>query len=151
MKHPIRIIVWVALGLLSVACTARGLPAALPTPTAWPAATTAPAPTAPAPTAPAPTDRPTAIVVAATATPLTATPTPGPAVTEAVDDEEECRQACHTIDIHALFGLGAKHQPADHRGYTVCLECHATLPEPKLPATHLGRQDAACPLCHLLK
>lgn len=151
MKHHIQIIVLAALGLLSVACTARGLPAALPTPTAWPAATTTPTPTTSAPTT-APVGLPTTVVVAATATPLSATPTLGPAVAEAAaDEEEECRQACHTIDIHALFGLGARPQPADHRGYTVCLECHAALPEPKLPTTHLGRQDAACPLCHLLK
>jgi hypothetical protein len=64
---------------------------------------------------------------------------------------EECRKACHAIDINALFGLGAKRQPANHKTYTVCLECHAPLAKPALPATHLGRQDAACPLCHLVK
>ena len=68
----------------------------------------------------------------------------------AVDDEEECRKACHKIDINALFGSGAKNQPGTHRAYTTCLECHVTLAKPPLPATHLGRLDAACPACHAI-
>ncbi|MEJ5200498.1 MAG: hypothetical protein WHX53_16385 [Anaerolineae bacterium] len=73
------------------------------------------------------------------------------AAVDAVDDEEECRKACHAIDLNALFGVGAKRQPANHKGYTTCLECHAGLTTPALPATHVGRQDPACPLCHLVK
>ena len=38
--------------------------------------------------------------------------------------------------------------PADHVGRTTCLACHATLPQPKLPADHQGRQDSTCVMCH---
>jgi hypothetical protein len=89
-----------------------------------------------------------------TATPsivATAIPTIVPTAVAAIEDEEECRKACHRVDINSLFGLGAKHQPASHKAYTTCFECHAPLAKPALPATHAGRQDAACPLCHLAK
>jgi len=59
--------------------------------------------------------------------------------------------ACHEIDINELFKVGAKHQPANHKGYATCLECHATLTKPALPATHLGRLDPACIMCHTEK
>ncbi|MGC8780586.1 MAG: hypothetical protein ACP5UQ_06945 [Anaerolineae bacterium] len=115
--------------------------AAAPTPTnAAPLATASATPTLAPAIASSPTPAPTAVPSAPTA-----------AVVEAADDEEECRKACHTIDLNALFGLGARHQPTNHKGYTVCLECHAALTRPALPATHLGRQDPACPLCHLNK
>jgi len=89
-----------------------------------------------------------------TATPsivATAIPTIAPTAVVEIEDEEECRKACHRVDINSLFGLGARHQPASHKAYTTCLECHAPLAKPALPATHAGRQDAACPLCHLAK
>jgi hypothetical protein len=89
-----------------------------------------------------------------TATPssiATAIPTIVPTAVAEIEDEEECRKACHRIDVNSLFGLGAKHQPVNHKAYTTCLECHAPLAKPALPATHAGRQDAACPLCHLAK
>ncbi len=38
--------------------------------------------------------------------------------------------------------------PADHVGRDTCLSCHATLPDPKLPADHQGRTDATCTSCH---
>jgi hypothetical protein len=41
-----------------------------------------------------------------------------------------------------------KPQPASHAGRTVCLACHATLPQPVYPATHAGRTDAMCAACH---
>ncbi len=39
-------------------------------------------------------------------------------------------------------------QPADHTGRTTCLACHASLPQPALPADHAGRTDATCAACH---
>ena len=96
----------------------------------------------------------TAPVLSDTATPsvvVTATSTIAPTAVAVIEDEEECRKACHRVDVNSLFGLGAKHQPASHKTYTTCLECHAPLAKPALPATHAGRQDAACPLCHLAK
>lgn len=38
--------------------------------------------------------------------------------------------------------------PADHAGRTVCMACHAALPQPVLPADHKGRDDATCTACH---
>jgi len=96
-------------------------------------------------TAPALKDTATPSIVA------TAIPSVAPATVVEIEDEEECRKACHRIDVNSLFGLGAKHQPASHKAFTTCLECHAPLAKPALPATHAGRQDAACPLCHLAK
>ena len=76
-------------------------------------------------------------------------PAPLPTVAAApAPDELDCMGACHEIDINELFGAGAKPQPANHRGRTTCLSCHATLAKPALPATHLGRLDAACNGCH---
>ncbi len=38
--------------------------------------------------------------------------------------------------------------PSDHAGRTVCMGCHATLPQPALPADHKGRDDTTCAACH---
>jgi hypothetical protein len=138
---------------MSAACASRANPAVSPTQTAMPIAATATAsptpmvratPIAAPGTAPASSDSATPSSVA------TATPTAAPTLVVEIEDEEECRKACHRIDVNSLFGLGARHQPASHKAYTTCLECHAPLAKPALPATHAGRQDAACPLCHLV-
>ncbi|MCX7668860.1 MAG: hypothetical protein N2439_02150, partial [Anaerolineae bacterium] len=148
-SNKLALLTVVLVGIVSAACTPRHWPTATApssTPSASATVQRTAAPLAPM-AAPAATEPPSA----------TATPTLAPAaasavaVAAAVDDEEECRKACHTIDISALFGRGAKHLPANHQGYTTCLECHAALTTPALPATHRGRQDPACPLCHLSK
>ena len=65
--------------------------------------------------------------------------------------EIDCMGACHEVDVNEVFGAGAKPQPASHEGRTTCLACHATLAKPVLPSSHLGRLDAACSGCHLVK
>jgi hypothetical protein len=76
--------------------------------------------------------------------------TPTGAIAPAAE-EEDCMGACHIPDTNDLIGAGAKPQPPSHKGYTTCLGCHATLAKPALPATHTGRLDAACIVCHLAK
>ncbi len=107
--------------------------------------------TPPTPTPPAkPTFAPAA-TLSAPPSPGVPTPTAAPTPTRepVFVDESNCRDACHEPDPNELMFLGAKSRPADHKGYTTCLSCHATPAQPPLPATHLGRQDAACILCHL--
>lgn len=145
----------VTMSLLIAACAPRATPTASPTQTAAPVVATVgmrgtPGPSAPVATQPG-TATATRVITATPKVAATAKPTSSPTVAAVVDDEEECRKACHRIDINSLFGVGAKHQPANHKAYTTCLECHAPLAKAALPATHLGRQDAACPLCHLIK
>lgn len=81
-----------------------------------------------------------------TALPL-ATPSVVPTVV--VAEEEDCMAACHVPDANELFAAGAKPQPATHVKLTTCLNCHATLKTPALPATHTGRMDPACAECHV--
>jgi len=146
--------------LLAVACSGRATAPSPPSPgrTAPPASSVVQTPATPVVSS-------TPVTVLATVTPATqsatatattaATPpaaaTATPPAAEATEEVEECRKACHAVDLNSLFGLGAKHLPANHAAYSVCLECHAALAKPALPATHLGRQDAACRLCHLAK
>lgn len=63
-------------------------------------------------------------------------------------DESTCMDICHISDPNEHVADGAKPQPANHQGRTTCLACHATLDKPALPATHVGRMDAACAECH---
>ncbi|MCX6030280.1 MAG: hypothetical protein NT169_13425 [Chloroflexi bacterium] len=88
----------------------------------------------------------------ASATPMA---TPAPA-----DEEIDCMGLCHIPDPNDDPGAGAKPLPPSHTGYTTCLECHAAPPTPVaattpvapvVSATHLGRLDAACRVCHLTK
>ena len=140
--------------LMIAACTSRATPAVSPTQTAMPIAATESVSPTPVLRATATVAPGTAPALKDTATPsivATAIPTIAPAMVVEIEDEEECRKACHRVDVNSLFGLGAKHQPASHKAYTTCLECHTPLAKPALPATHAGRQDAACPLCHLAK
>jgi hypothetical protein len=74
-----------------------------------------------------------------------ATPTSEP-LPELVED---CMGACHFPEPSETFATGANPQPADHKGRTTCLDCHATLAKPVLPATHTGRMNPSCTLCHL--
>jgi hypothetical protein len=48
----------------------------------------------------------------------------------------------------ASSSTGPNPQPVNHAGRTTCLACHATLPQPALPADHAGRTDATCAACH---
>lgn len=85
----------------------------------------------------------------ASSTPVTtATATPTGAAAPAAA-EIDCMGACHEPDVNDLLGAGAKPQPPSHKEYTTCLACHTTLTKPALPATHAGRLDAACTVCHL--
>lgn len=73
------------------------------------------------------------------------TPPPRPVIYGVVD---ECMGSCHIDNPLDYYDAGAAPQPADHKGRTACLECHATMTEPSLPATHLGRLDPGCVTCH---
>jgi hypothetical protein len=76
---------------------------------------------------------------------ITSTPTSSAGPLAVVED---CMDACHQPDPNEMIGNGANPQPASHAGRTTCLECHATLRDPVLPETHLGRLDASCTVCH---
>ena len=88
-----------------------------------------------------------------TVAPSVATSVPGvpaaPTNTAApAEEEEDCMAACHIPDANESFAAGAKPQPASHAGRPTCLACHATLVKPALPATHVGRLDVSCAVCH---
>lgn len=55
---------------------------------------------------------------------------------------------CHIPDSSAQFGAGAVRQPPSHVDRATCLVCHSALAQPALPATHAGRMDPSCSLCH---
>lgn len=63
-------------------------------------------------------------------------------------EEEDCMAGCHIPDPNEFIGAGAMPQPASHTGRTTCLTCHATQTQPALPATHAGRLDPSCTVCH---
>jgi len=142
--------VLVTLVLVVVACVPAATTEVKPTVETTPS--TESASSAPEPTATAvATLEVKPIIVTALAT-GSASSTPAPTATAAPASAEiDCMGACHELDINELFGAGAKPQPATHTGRTTCLECHATLAKPALPATHLGRLDAACSGCHLAR
>ncbi len=99
---------------------------------------------------PLPTDnvRPVVTPASASSTGSLAS-TPSPTVTPAVAvDEEDCMGACHIPDPNDFIAAGAMPQPENHAGRAMCLTCHATLDKPVLPATHVGRMDASCIVCH---
>ena len=136
----------VTLGLTIVACAPTlktdGEPTTVtPPPPASGSATAEPTFTATMTTVAEPT-------VAMTSSTASVSPTPLPTAAAPAADELDCMGACHEIDINDLFSAGAKPQPVHHQGRTTCLSCHATLAKPALPATHLGRLDAACSGCH---
>lgn len=91
---------------------------------------------------------------AATNTAQDATPVPGAAtpttsgVPVADSGEEDCMAACHLPDPNEHIADGAMPQPASHLDRTTCLNCHTTAAAPALPATHLGRLDPSCTVCH---
>jgi hypothetical protein len=156
--HTHTFLTWAALAIASLviaACTPHMTLPVLPPATAASSIATVSLPVPVAPSAVPPVASTATVLPPTVSASLTAAvpaiPTVVPTAVAAVDDEEECRKACHEIDINSLFGLGAKHQPLSHKAYPTCLECHAPLAKPALPASHLGRQDAACPLCHLAK
>ncbi len=64
--------------------------------------------------------------------------------------EEDCMAGCHIPDPNEHIADGAVAQPASHAGRSTCLTCHATAvaPVPALPATHRGRLDPSCAVCH---
>jgi hypothetical protein len=71
-----------------------------------------------------------------------------PDVTVIPAEEEDCMAGCHIPDPNEFIGAGAMPQPASHIGRTTCLTCHATLAQPAMPATHTGRLDPSCTVCH---
>ncbi len=77
--------------------------------------------------------------VAAVAAVSTATPVP--------PEEEDCDAPCHQPG--GDYFSPAMNQPADHVERTTCLNCHASANQPPLPASHLGRLDHSCTVCHL--
>jgi len=84
--------------------------------------------------------------------PATTSPAVTPSVVPTVvasQDEEDCMAGCHVPDANESYAEGAKPQPATHVNLTTCLNCHATLQTPSLPASHLGRLDPSCATCHL--
>jgi hypothetical protein len=66
----------------------------------------------------------------------------------ATEEEEDCMAGCHTPSVNDLLDAGAADQPADHAGRVACLSCHSNLAQPSLPATHAGRMDPSCAVCH---
>ena len=81
-----------------------------------------------------------------------ATPTAPAVVTStavaAAAEEEDCMGECHIPDPNDSIAAGAMPQPPTHIGRTTCLSCHSTLTDPILPATHVGRLDPSCTVCH---
>lgn len=77
-------------------------------------------------------------------------PTLTPVTVAVVNDEEDCMAGCHLPDPNEHIADGAVAQPASHAGRSTCLSCHAAAvaPVPALPATHLGRLDPSCAVCH---
>ncbi|MBI5301416.1 MAG: hypothetical protein HY868_04695 [Chloroflexi bacterium] len=69
----------------------------------------------------------------------------------APEDDGDCMAGCHIPDPNEEFANGAAPQPADHKEYKTCVECHVKITKPVYPATHVGRMDPACPLCHTLE
>ena len=64
-------------------------------------------------------------------------------------EEEDCMAACHVSNPNDDIAAGAMPQPSTHVNRTSCLECHTTLDKPALPATHAGRMNPSCIVCHL--
>jgi hypothetical protein len=134
----------VVIGACAPAAKTDGEPPAITAPAAISASASA---------APNAAGAPTAAAVSNAAAAPSAAPAPE-------DDEMACRALCHIPDPNEFFGVGAKRQPPSHQERTTCLECHAAPPTPvaattpaapAVPATHLGRQNAACVGCHLTK
>lgn len=161
-REPILMGALMALTFIVAACAPAMTVDVLPAVTAAlaatadvvPVVTTAPekADVSPAVTSAAPSN-PTAPVSTPSAAPVTTAPVPTvmpPTSTHVpVIDETDCMALCHVPNPNELLGAGAPPLPADHKAYTACLECHATLATPALPADHAGRLDAACGVCHL--
>ncbi|MBI4789849.1 MAG: hypothetical protein HY782_22680 [Chloroflexi bacterium] len=125
------------------ACVTKTTPTPEPRPTAVPIASTQSTPTVtPSPMAVPPTATPLA-TPSPTAVPPTATPVPQ------VVDEEDCMAGCHIPDPNEHIADGAAPQPASHIGRATCLVCHAAPEKPPLPATHKGRLDPSCKVCHV--
>lgn len=94
-----------------------------------------------------------AVPGAATLPPVSASSTTAatsvpPSATVIPVDEEDCMAGCHPPDPNENIAAGANPQPASHAGRTACLVCHATQAQPTLPATHTGRLDPSCTVCH---
>jgi len=88
------------------------------------------------------------VALPATVAPSTLAEPTGTIVPQTVE-EEDCMAACHVPNPNDNIAAGAMQQPSTHADRTACLECHATLEKPALPATHAGRLDASCAICHL--
>jgi hypothetical protein len=79
---------------------------------------------------------------------ISATPAPSATPEPIFVDEAECRAMCHEPDPDELLTNGAKILPANHADHKTCLNCHGTPNAPALPATHTGRMDPSCRVCH---
>ncbi len=85
---------------------------------------------------------------AATVSPSAQVEPTGTSVPQAVE-EEDCMAACHISDAGGDIAAGAMPQPVTHINRTSCLDCHATLDKPALPANHAGRLNPSCVVCHV--
>jgi hypothetical protein len=88
------------------------------------------------------------VALPATAAPSAMVEPTGSPVPQTVE-EEDCMAACHISDAGDDIAAGAMPQPPTHVNRTSCLDCHATLDKPALPATHVGRLNPSCVVCHL--
>ncbi len=119
-----------AVCVFAAACVQKPTPESVPTVVSAPPATLSLVPTGDAPlVAPTPSATPASTI-------------------EAASFEEDCMAICHVPDPNDYFGAGAKSLPTNHSDRTTCLACHTTASAPALPATHVGRLDAACRGCH---
>ena len=124
--------VWVLIAVAVLATAGACQP--LPTPGPKPTDVAVP----PAPNVPLP----------ATVLPSARVEPTGTPVLQAVE-EEDCMAACHVPNATDNIAAGAMLQPSTHVNRTDCLGCHATLDKPALSATHVGRLNPSCVVCHL--
>lgn len=137
----------VALATLIVIPGCQPLPPKTSAPTigALPTADVAPQVTATKASTVQPVSSPTSAASPAALAVVAATATAMPIV---VAEEEDCMAGCHPPDPNEHIADGAVVQPVSHVGRTTCLTCHASPSRPALPASHLGRMDPSCAVCH---
>ena len=138
-KKPYVLLLLLSLTIALGACVSR--PADLPE-----GNNAAPAQTTRVPSTLAVPDAPTLSSVSGSPTTTAASVSPNETVIPV--DEEDCMAGCHSPDPNENIAAGAQPQPASHAGRTTCLVCHATQTQPAMPATHNGRLDPSCTVCH---
>lgn len=138
-KKPYVLLLLLSLTITLGACVSRSVEAPVGN-------NAAPAQTTPGPSAP--TVPAVSTVSSVSGSPTTTAASVSPNETVIPVDEEDCMAACHIPDPNENIAAGAKPQPASHAGRTTCLVCHATQAQPAMPATHNGRLDPSCTVCH---